>query len=108
MRGHSISEINNAPIGHNSLAACEINLDVVIIEKFSIERVDRFVDRLLGREEQPSAVWIVANSSLLFRRCNQFQQLRRKHFSRLDVNSYCGDIAAFSDNRHSDTIIVCE
>ena len=80
----------------------------MIIEKFSIERVDGLVDSLLGRENQPSPVRIIANCLLLLRRCDQFQKFARQHFGRLDVNSQASDIAAFCNNRNSDTIIMRE
>ena len=48
MCGHAKSHINNASIRHASLAVCEIDLNVVIIEEFLIERIDRLVDCLLG------------------------------------------------------------
>ena len=108
MRGHAKSEFENAPVSYNGFAISKINLNVVVFEEYLIERVDGLVHGLLSCEEESPVVEIVANSELLLRSCDQFQQFRRKQFGRFDVYSHRRDVATQSDSRNGDTVIVCE
>jgi hypothetical protein len=50
---------------YNGFATGKIDFDVVTIESVSLERVDGLIERLLGREKQPSPVRIVENLPLV-------------------------------------------
>jgi len=106
MRGHADSQLDNSPIWYDGFAPGEIDLDVVIIEKYTIERVDGLVHGLLGGKEQSSPVWIVAKSPPFLRCGDHFQQVWRQQFGRLDVYSHCCDVALHGDGRNGDPIVV--
>jgi hypothetical protein len=73
VRRDAKSQLDHTTVAHNRFALSKIDLHIMMVQEGLIEWIDRFVHGLLGNEEQPSTVRIIAYSEPLLRRCNHFQ-----------------------------------
>src|SRR5205807_9209277 len=55
MRGDAEAKIDGTAVAHAGLAALQIDLDVMVLEESPVERVHRFICRLLRDEQQSAA-----------------------------------------------------
>ena len=72
----------------------------MVLKKRSVERIDRFVNRFLDREESATPQWIVCNPLALVGGCNEIQKIGVERLGRFNVDPearkiippcHCGD-----------------
>src|SRR6188474_1234123 len=71
VRGYGKTQLDHAGVSHDRFAFGQVDFDIVMFEKHSVQRIYGLVHGLLGDEEQSSAVSVVAEFQLLLRRCDQ-------------------------------------
>ncbi len=102
------SQLDNPAVSHGRFAIHEIDVNVVMIEEYLIERMNRLEHGFLGNKKQPSLIRVMTDIEPLPGRRNNVQQIRRQAFRRLDVYSNRSNVTAHPHRCNCNAGIVTE
>src|SRR5882724_615930 len=83
---NTMAEVDHPPVPDHGGAVRKAHLDVVMVQKCAVERINGLVDRLLDRKQQAAAKRIVVNSVAFVRRSDDVQQIRGERLGWFDVD----------------------